>query len=58
MGGPSGRVAPGGIAGPGSWIQLKSLNHTVCPGSSDNTEKMFNTFESENEVYTIYYRAK
>jgi len=28
--------------------------HTVCPGSSDPTEKIFNIFASENEVYTIY----
>ena len=30
------------------------FNHTVCPGSSDPPEKMFNIFASENEVYTIY----
>ena len=28
--------------------------HTVCPGSSDPPEKIFNIFASENEVYTIY----
>ena len=27
---------------------------TVCIGSSDTSEKIFNIFESENEVYTIY----
>ena len=28
--------------------------YTVCPGSSDPTEKIFNIFASENEVYTIF----
>ena len=28
--------------------------YTVCPGSSDPPEKIFNIFASENEVYTIY----
>ena len=27
---------------------------TVCPGSSDHSEKMFNLFAPENEVYTSY----
>ena len=27
---------------------------TVCPGSSDPPQKMFNIFASEIEVYTIY----
>ena len=27
---------------------------TVCPGSSDPPEKIFNVLASENEVYTIY----
>ena len=27
---------------------------SVCPGSSDPPEKIFNTFASENEVYVIY----
>ena len=27
---------------------------TVWPGSSDPPEKIFNIFESENEVYTNY----
>ena len=27
---------------------------TVCPGSSDPPEKIFNIFASEHEVYTIY----
>ena len=32
-----------------------SINYpTVCPGSSDPPEKMFKTFASENEFYTIY----
>ena len=30
------------------------LSHTVCPGSSDPPEKIFNIFAPENEVYTIY----
>ena len=30
------------------------LRSTVCPGSSDPPEKIFNLFASENEVYTIY----
>ena len=30
------------------------LDGTVCPGSSDPSEKIFNIFASENEVYTIY----
>ena len=33
---------------------MPSLQHTVCPGSSDPPEKIFNIFESENEVYTNY----
>ena len=33
---------------------MTSIN-TVCPGSSDPTEKIFNVFASENEGYTIYY---
>ena len=28
--------------------------HTVCPGSSDPPEKIFNMFASENEGYIIY----
>ena len=31
-----------------------SRTDTVCPGSSDPPEKIFNIFASENEVYTIY----
>ena len=27
---------------------------TVCPGSSDPPEKLFDIFASENEVYTIF----
>ena len=30
------------------------LVYTVCPGSSDPPEKIFNIIASENEVYTIY----
>ena len=29
-------------------------SNTVCPGSSDPPEKIFNIFASDNEVYTIY----
>ena len=28
---------------------------TVCPGSSDPQEKIFNIFPSEHEINTIYY---
>ena len=28
--------------------------HTVCPGSSDSPENIFNIFAPENEVYTSY----
>ena len=31
-----------------------TLTYTVCPGSSDPSEKIFSMFASENEVYTIY----
>ena len=31
-----------------------SWTHTVCQGSSDPPEKIFNKFASENEVYTNY----
>ena len=27
--------------------------HTVCPGSSDPLEKIFNVFASENEVHRL-----
>ena len=30
------------------------VQRTVCPGSSDPPEKIFNTFASENEGYNIY----
>ena len=30
------------------------LDGSVCPGSIDPPEKMFDIFASENEVYTIY----
>ena len=33
---------------------MDDKSYTVCPGSSDPPEKIFNIFESENEVYTIY----
>ena len=33
------------------WVKL---GYTVCPGSSDSPEKIFNIFASENEVYNIY----
>ena len=44
----------------GSWRESSwtagrnSGSSTVCPGSSDPPEKIFNIFASENEVYTIY----
>ena len=28
--------------------------YTVCPGSSDPPEKIFEIFASENEIYAIY----
>ena len=34
--------------------KYKNTQITVCPGSSDPPEKIFNIFASENEVYTIY----
>ena len=34
--------------------ELPSDIRTVCPGSSDPPEKIFNIFASENEVYTIF----
>ena len=33
---------------------VRSTSVTVCPGSSDPPEKIFNIFASENEGYTIY----
>ena len=36
------------------WTVRPCFSNTVCPGSSDPPEKMFNIFASENEVYTIY----
>ena len=41
----------------GMWVGRMIDRYTVCPGSSYPSEKMFNIFASENEVYTIY-RAK
>ena len=38
-------------------ILCRKLLCTVCPGSSDPPEKIFNIFASENEVYTIYYNT-
>ena len=35
-------------------ISLFLNSNTVCPGSSDPQEKIFNIFASENETYTIY----
>ena len=32
----------------------KKYDSTVCPGSSDPPEKIFDIFASENEVYTIF----
>ena len=37
----------------GEYSTKKGLNGTVCPGSSDPPEKIFNIFVSGNEVYTI-----
>ena len=34
--------------------QLLGSYYTVCQGSSDPQEKIFNIFASENEVYAIY----
>ena len=36
-------------------LQLPS---TVCPGSSEPPEKIFNIFASENEVFTIYLHLR
>ena len=33
---------------------LDIIDYTVCPGSSDPPEKIFNIFASQKEVYTIY----
>ena len=35
-------------------IFIFSMWLTVCPGSSDPPEEIFNIFASENEAYTIY----
>ena len=35
-------------------VSAHSFTNTVCPGSSDPPEEIFNKFASENEVYTIY----
>ena len=39
---------------PASICMVLSEKPTVCPESSDPSEKIFNIFASENEVYTIY----
>ena len=36
------------------WRVSLGKRGTVCPGSSDPAEKIFNKFASENEAYTIY----
>ena len=36
------------------WSTLNALSLTVCPGSSDPPEKLYNIFASKNEVYTNY----
>ena len=36
------------------WPRFECLP-TVCPGSSDPPEDIYNIFASENEVYTNYY---
>mgnify|MGYP001303874443 CR=1 FL=1 len=33
---------------------IREFINTVCPGSSDPPEKIYNIFASVNEVYTIY----
>ena len=38
----------------GRYLFIYKILNTVCPGSSDPPEKIFNIFASENEVYTIY----
>ena len=35
-------------------LQFGIFTHTVCPGSSDPAENLFDIFASENEVYTLY----
>ena len=30
------------------------MHHTLCPGSSDPKEKIFNRFASDNEVHAIF----
>ena len=35
-------------------VLIHSVPITVCPGSSDPPEKIFNIFAPENEVDTIY----
>ena len=37
-------------------LQMKDrlFSFTVCPGSSNPPEMIYNIFASENEVYTIY----
>ena len=42
------------ISGHTVYIPIELRLDTVCPGSSDPPEKIFNIFASENEVYTIY----
>ena len=32
----------------------ETVRATVCPGSSEPSEKILNIFASENEVYTIH----
>ena len=36
------------------WFVFNEATYTVRPECSDPPEKIFNTFASENEVYTIY----
>ena len=33
---------------------MTNVYTTVCPGSSDPPEKIFNIFAAENEVYNIF----
>ena len=39
-------------------VQFFISVHTVCQGSSDPPEKIFNIFASENEVYTVYQQLR
>ena len=40
---------------PSNWLAevMQTESVTVCPGSSDPSEKIFNMFASENEVHQL-----